>query len=1302
MPALGNRGVVSPKAIAKAAKEPAKPIAKLPGVPSGGGKMFSPPKGEPHAPMANLPAYKAPGKPSAPSGPFSPKLQDTFGPLGKQGVGAPSQLAKDQRGAQTSRDALGTIGTALSWGPALAAGPPGVIGNLMARNIGEHTAGTTKAFVKDPTGVTKKTLSSLPAMANALAMTGVRLGEETGLGVAKLTGANVPKGQGEPGKALGEFAKGAVKGTIHTIGENQKEVEQEVGKEGAANQILTYAPAGGGVGAITGRLASKALEAAGIGAKDFAAVQAARDAALIAHQHPAMSKFLEGRGAAAPVAPALSRATKAKAFLHESAAQPRPNLRTAPGNEPAKVQPGAAVKPQERSPNLFRASGQTALDNARRAYQLHGLERVGKEQQAYLADHPHVNGDQPVTYAQHLANLTKQGEVTPLFQKGGLSIPGVSHFVGATKQQRMGASYPKADLVQAGQNARGVVAAAVQPALKDLSPVQRKLVVLAKEGHFPLHDPQAAQTWLQEISRQAKQGSSNGTLIPLVHRMTGSDVGRQVDSVLAHMQKHGPESVVTPQFQKLVQAVPDERMVSGKDPILKQIPDEVAARKYLPQQQTLDAWAQHELTKPNPHPDAGVTEMAVRQIHEKLQAGKDLRRDGRNAEADREFAQAKNLADENAKRHGLPTDRAYIKHQRTIGKENWLHTVGQRSPSEEKQWRSVLQRQGYRSTDPRLIEDAMLKSIRNHLAVEHIAKFDQRFRVPGLPDGMTAKEAHQEMLKRGLNPEHYEVAHLGKVFQGMKDRQVGGADMLHLDVNPADHAKAMGDLLQQARGVHPADTTKGATIYPKTALDELHGALSQSGMAGRVYGKVKGSYSSLMLGTSPAWATTMGLVTYPSQALMGGAAPWNAWRIGAGARYYDRMGTGAKREFDQATGTDNPFTSSHEGRTEKIGSTGRMVGKPPAHIEDLINSMKLWSGSPLGKFLHNNRPDRIVLKLERVPRRYARIGVATKHMKSLALDKMLAESKGLQGAQSQLEKSMIRLQHLGRMPSAQYMDEVLKSVPHMEEVARRTSVVMGEWKKMTNFERNLASKIPLFYPWVRYSVKLAAKSLPANHPLMYGFAGQLATMSNEHLKELLGTEAPTGKAPLGRAQPQLEPEERQWGWAGAPQADPLLNVVTEILSGKPSKMVGGLPPFVAAPLEWAVNRGSFTDKPLKKSEPYKRGEHNEERPSLAPYLANKTLGSFLPGRALQDITAKGRPQSDESLLGSAPMHYSPRTESSIEEGAEEKNKRSAYGKVGKYAFPLLPHTEPGLLRAKLKEEEKAKKKEEAAGAGAGW
>jgi hypothetical protein len=256
---------------------------------------------------------------------------------------------------------------------------------------------------------------------------------------------------------------------------------------------------------------------------------------------------------------------------------------------------------------------------------------------------------------------------------------------------------------------------------------------------------------------------------------------------------------------------------------------------------------------------------------------------------------------------------------------------------------------------------------------------------------------------------------------------------------------------------------------------------------------------------------------------------------------------------------------------------------------------------------------------------------------------------------------------------------------------------------MTNWERNTIGKVPLFYPWIRYSVNLATKSLPLNHPINYALAGQLGTMSREDLRRLLGTDVPVGKAPIGRAQPGVEPLERKWLWAGASQADPLLNAVTSLVSGSPAGTVGVLPPFIAAPIEYAMNRNSFTDKPLKNAEPYVYGQHEENRPPAPGTFANEVLESFAPYRAAKEVRAQGRPQAANSFPWALkPMNYSPRVEQSIEEEQQAKKKAGAKRIVGKYVLPLYPHEEPGILAGKLEAQAKQTKKEEAKETAGGW
>ncbi len=1249
---------------------------------------------------------------------FSPKLQETFRPLGKQ-VGAPSKLgnkATQERGAHTGGHSGFNLATALNWIPSLVANPTQAVSSLIAHNAAEHAVGTGKAVANDPVGVVKHTVSSVVPAANALAMMGVRGVEESALGLAKFAGAKVPGGTGDPFRTVGEFGKQAVSSTLHTIKEKEPEVQKEVEKEGALNQLATYVPVGGGVAGIAGRFLKGAVKASKFGEGAAAANAASRDATIVAHQAPKMHEFIE-QGKPVPSGPKLSLRDKVRAFVGESAGTTRPPLHSGGGTrEGVKVARGSTVTPQDRSANLFHSMGQTALDNTRRGFQARRLQRVVRDVEEFHKSNPETKpGTVSTRYGAMLDNITHAGEVSPLLQKGGFRFPG-SYFFGARKAQRIGASYPKAELIAAQKNAGTYVHELSQPTRDALTPSQQKLLVLAKEGHLNLTDPQLALTHLKEIQRQANAGSENGSLIPMSHRMAGSDVGRTVGSVIKEAEKHGIESIVTPEFEHLVRSAPDERLTAPHDRLLNapQTRDLIPMRRQGPALQTVEQEALHGIENarksgetPAAHDTATVH--GVKRVHEKWEAGHQARlaaleakdpatAKALHAEADSHLGEAHNLANELIARTGRPTDLAYVKHTPIRGREGRLHVVGRSLPQALERWRGKLQTKGYRSLDPLLVEDAMHANLNNSLRVQHIADFHNREAV--LPqDNLTRAEAQRAMEERHLDPEHYEVANIvGRTIPGMADRFTGGSDMVHMDLSPQEQAKTMDELLQSARSIHGNDLTKGANIYSKDALRELQGSLASPNLYTRMYGKGKGLFSSAMLGTSPAWATTMSLGAYPSQAVLGGVAPWHAFGVSKLGRYYRGWSDASQRRFDTVVGADNPYgLSSHSGPTEKLGEM-RLPGKTGDKVQNLVDGMKVMRQSPIGKVLSRANLPADVLAAERIPRRYARIAVGLKHSKAVALESMLTEAKGLHASHIKFEQALLKLGRVGKMPSHEYMDQILKQVPLAEEIAKRSEKMLGDWHHMTVWERNVAGKIPLFYPWVRWSAKLGGSILPTHHPLATGFAAQLGVMSREELRHLLGTEAPIGKAPIGRDQGSKEPDEREYMWAGAPQVDPLLNAVSSLLPDAPSKILGVLPPWIAGLIEQAVNRNSFTDRPLKVSQPYerkRRGESKEElRPKFFPTYLNQNAEAFAPYRGAQKLAAGGRSQSAESILGSAPMHYSPRFENKLASEKEEQPKESTYGNVAKYALPLLPHKEPGIMKFSLEQKKQKERKEQ--------
>jgi len=1294
MPAIGNRGPEKGPAQRPAPKP--RPEAKpKPNIGPWKGKLGPQPK----------PTFTPPPKPAS-KGPLSPTLQKTFAPLGKQ-VGAPSKLAppsQQKYGAQTGRTFLGSVGHFISSGLE-SAYPHGIkegskeakqlqhegrfpgatvtpgTGTAAGGFLGKKAQAVGLAFAQDPIGTTRHTFTSIPPTLNAFLT-----------GTGRLIGESV---KGHPDRAVKELAHSiAHEYSVRYGGLNKPggiaadahRMEREGVIPEATDALMALSLGGGAVG----KLATAGIKGSGA-IEDFAKVLHYREAVTHALQHADTQKFLRNPDVAGNPVPSLPKPTKlerSRAFLYEST-QPRPSLRSAPGIEPQAVRRGAAVRPQSRAPTLFRGMTQTAIDNARRAYQQQSLAKVVHAQQEFHA-HPEQAG-YGTPYATQLAYDTRRAEVAPRIQSGG-----IGQFFGAGKQQRIGAAYAKGEQVRARQGEGSALQKTFAEHLKDATPEQKKILVLAKEGLIPLHDPVKAHEWLREIAAQANEGSRGGSLIPLVHRMTGSDVHREVGSVVKYMDKHGPASVITPQFEALVRSIPDERLTAPRDPGLQA--DTIVARRYLPQQLTLHQWATR-------HPDSPLakpTQMAVEQVHRLLEEGKQLKAEGYDSLASDKFVFAKNLADQNARAHGLPTDRAYIEHTSTLDRGHYLHTVGVRSPADYKLWKGQLQKMGYRSTDADLILRGMLKNIRHDYNMRFVNKFDERF---GLgPRNMTVKEARDWLARSGRNPQNFVVGHMGKLRESIAERMNGTDHLTHLDADPEALEHSMGRMVDEAAHVHGNDALKGARIYPATAWNELHGGLTGSKFAPRLIGNLKAKVSKEMLGFfNLPWVTTMSTMTYPIQSLMAGAGPLS---LREAFKWYRSKSPGEQHIIDNMFGVDSRFLSSSHGYIpERLGAA------MPHKLENLAAGLRLVKGSPIGQALKKGyRIDEALLKLERIPRRWARINAAYKGVRTEALNQMWQEMQGVQREQTHLEAFTNRAMHFGRMPEKEYLDRAMKQVPVMERHAMHLDQMMGEWHQMTQFERNYLNRMVMFYPWVRYSLKLVTQTLPVHHPIVASIMAKLGSMDREQLRQLLGTDPPVGNLYFGKEQPQTPAAQRKFQAMGIRQANPTLNAVMDILGGSPGQVTDVMPPYLTALLDWAVGKNLFTDKALKGAGKGEASGIKEGRPQFLPYMAAQATQPFAPTRTLNDVLTAGRPQSAESVFGSAPAQYGKAFTKTLDKQAAQRRKEGILPTFIKRELPIFPHGDQGELARKIESEErktreKNPKKKKASGwnsSGSGW
>ncbi len=1137
------------------------------------------------------------------------------------------------------------------------------------------------ALYQDPVGTTRNTLTSIPQTLSGILTGTARLAYEGTV-------------EGKPATAFDQFGKSISRDANRRYGNLTKPGgvaadSKRMQKEGVLPEALDATIAFGGPAALAGKLLTKGIEATGYGADAAAAAARYREGLTQALQSPHPASVVEPK-------PSLGQSVRGT--IHETAVKPRPNLRTSGAkNETPSVLPGSAIQPQPRSDNFFRGLPQTMLDNLRRAHTQKGLQAAADVRTAIEKD-PNAASflKPPKPGVQPLAHDVKPGEVVPLIQGGGRSdrFPGMAFF-GAGRQQRVGTSRLKGQAVEMRRAEAHELAKTVEPQIKALTKQQDMVLVHAKEGTIPLHDPVAATRRLQEIHDQALEGSRDAagrSMIPASDRRAGSDVAAQTGSVLKYIDKHGPESVFTPQFADAVHGLQDSRTTAPRDSSLSQ--DALVSRPHRPQVEHLERLAARH---PNDPLAAQTTHMAA-QIKQLEKEGGDLRvgRDGAGADlsvqarhslAANKYATAHNLAIDLARTHNLPTDPAYIEHTKRFTEGNLVHTVGNKAPAIQKHMGGDLARKGYRSTDSGLILNGMLKNIRNDYKTKYLKPWHDRFNVA--PPNLTAHEAEEWLHNSGRNPAHYEIAHLGRLRASLAEDIHAETGHPHFNLDAQAHAVHTGNVIDQAlgRNIPRSDVTKGAGVYPIAAVNELKGILSKPSLPGRTFGKLKSVVSSLMLDTSLPWLQTMTGVTYPLQMLYSGAGPA---ALREAVSFYHPLSAADKATFDRYFGIDNKFEMSSHGITsERIGATA------PKGFEELSRITHLAKQFPLVKVFVKNRPDHIILRMERVPRRYARIAAAYKGVRTQALREMLASSKDVMEHQGKLAMAFTRLQHFGRKPAQEWLDAAMKNQPAMEAHAVHLNKVMGNWKDTTSFERRILGRMILFYPWLRYSVTLALKTLPKDHPLAYATALKYGAIQHQYLHELLGTDPTVGNVYLGPEQPNVAPANRKFSVIGIRQANPLMNTVSDLLGAEsPAQLLGVLPPYVSDLLEWAAGKNLFTDKPLKgadKGEPELKPGH---RPQLVPFMLNRALQTLSPGRTALKVTGHGMPQSDESLpWATKPVQYSPKTLRKI--GREHA---ATGGSVGQQLLsellPLKPHSDEGKLATKIRTEGKQAKEQQ--------
>lgn len=270
-----------------------------------------------------------------------------------------------------------------------------------------------------------------------------------------------------------------------------------------------------------------------------------------------------------------------------------------------------------------------------------------------------------------------------------------------------------------------------------------------------------------------------------------------------------------------------------------------------------------------------------------------------------------------------------------------------------------------------------------------------------------------------------------------------------------------------------------------------------------------------------------------------------------------------------------------------------------------------------------------------------------------------------------LQERMVGIAGLG--PREQ-MGAVLRDRHALDRHAQYVNDMLGDYATYTAKERRILGRTIMFYGFLRFSLHFTFWTMPTKHPVILSLLGNLGRIQTQEVRELLGgDELPFA---LGRIYTTKDGQLRS---ADLARANPALNTVTEATNL--GKLMSLLPPMVGTAFDLAYGKSSYKGRSLRV-----RGETGyaaTQRESTGERIsvgdsARIALGSGLrlayPYRAAEQLTQKGVPQGDDSLLGSPrPTRYkNPEIRKTLAQDQARQQAEGAWSKVAHQLAPYLP------------------------------
>lgn len=575
---------------------------------------------------------------------------------------------------------------------------------------------------------------------------------------------------------------------------------------------------------------------------------------------------------------------------------------------------------------------------------------------------------------------------------------------------------------------------------------------------------------------------------------------------------------------------------------------------------------------------------------------------------------------------------AYLPHERYFGDEFGSYTVkGIRAAAKRKHWGGVLQDIGYRTTDPRLVERAAARNIRNRLVTEWVVQAMENHSIE-VPEWFLARFPDKKQADLHVAEEY--ARHLGL---GEKSRRGRSGYVL---VNPG---KATTDLVRNLHeheldpnGAHPnmSEAMRAVVhdpykhtetpvyqsvgdwrIMTREAADEMLRLSEASHFLLRGWDIHKGTLSRALLtmGNVP-WLISQVL---SNAMLMGvaGAGPLSAIRA---ARWYHSLDSETRSSVDAMLGVEELHYDLHKPRLASSVNNG------------FYTSWRAFRDAPwfpTGRGGHVRfRPiaaaNDLMLKADRITSNAMRRGVFYKGMRKETVRRLDREVAGMAREQEKIVRGM-------RGTPEQQMRNLLANRPAIERHAQHVIRFMGDYNRMTAMERHTIGRVFMFYGWLRFSLHFAFWTLPMRHPLAYALAFRMGEAERTDIQRLLGTQ---NELPFQLGYLYYKGDHGDVRQVKLAQLNPLLNqAVTFFNEGAdPRQLIGMTSPAVALLFDDLYLKSSFTGRAWRLNSETGDAAHANAL-DRAQVAASDLLSLSSAYRTASKVLTQGRPQSTDSL-----------------------------------------------------------------------